>query len=384
MPLQRFIPSSTDRYISNDKNQGTVKFGHLNAVVDYINTYVAADSLQLEGVGPLTSVPRYITDASGNLSSLAISTGNVGIGTSTPVSKLETKTTDGFGAVRIYNNNDSSSPFHALRGNGGGVGLNTFSSNGTIDSPTDRTGLGYLTRFTGQVYVDGAFRIAARIEYYLTSAPSAANLNCGIRFMTASPTTYSIEERVGITSNGNLQIGDSIVSNRNSKVFIKGSGSTSATTSLLVQNSSGSNAIKITDDAQTFLYGTFGVYQTHHYSDNAGGAYRKSNSYDIIDYLRSYGSEYQLNGGYSGGTIFSVKDGFNTRIKYPLCVSTTFNNPNASAILQADSTTQGFLPPRMSTAQKLAIPTPSAGLMVYDTDLNKSFTYDGTTWQAHW
>ena len=53
---------------------------------------------------------------------------------------------------------------------------------------------------------------------------------------------------------------------------------------------------------------------------------------------------------------------------------------NASAILQADSTTQGFLPPRMTTAQKLAIATPAAGLMVYDTDLNQMSYYNGTTW----
>jgi hypothetical protein len=50
----------------------------------------------------------------------------------------------------------------------------------------------------------------------------------------------------------------------------------------------------------------------------------------------------------------------------------------ASAILQADSTTQGFLPPRMTTTQKNAIATPAAGLVVYDTDLNQLCTYDGT------
>jgi hypothetical protein len=53
---------------------------------------------------------------------------------------------------------------------------------------------------------------------------------------------------------------------------------------------------------------------------------------------------------------------------------------NASAKLQIDSTTQGFLPPRMTTAQKNAIATPAAGLMVYDTDLNQMSYYNGTTW----
>jgi hypothetical protein len=53
---------------------------------------------------------------------------------------------------------------------------------------------------------------------------------------------------------------------------------------------------------------------------------------------------------------------------------------NASARLQVDSTTQGFLPPRMTTTQKLAIGTPAAGLMVYDTTLNQMSYYNGTLW----
>jgi hypothetical protein len=53
---------------------------------------------------------------------------------------------------------------------------------------------------------------------------------------------------------------------------------------------------------------------------------------------------------------------------------------DASARLQVDSTTQGFLPPRMTTTQKLAIGTPAAGLMVYDTTLNQMSYYNGTLW----
>ena len=56
----------------------------------------------------------------------------------------------------------------------------------------------------------------------------------------------------------------------------------------------------------------------------------------------------------------------------------------ASAILQASSTTKGFLPPRGTNAQMLAIASPVAGLMFYDTTNNKLNCYDGTTWQACW
>jgi hypothetical protein len=41
---------------------------------------------------------------------------------------------------------------------------------------------------------------------------------------------------------------------------------------------------------------------------------------------------------------------------------------NASAKLQIDSTTQGFLPPRMTATQRSAISSPSVGLVVYQTD----------------
>ena len=43
--------------------------------------------------------------------------------------------------------------------------------------------------------------------------------------------------------------------------------------------------------------------------------------------------------------------------------------PVASAKVQIDSTTQGFLPPRMTNAQRIAIATPAIGLMVYCTDV---------------
>jgi len=55
---------------------------------------------------------------------------------------------------------------------------------------------------------------------------------------------------------------------------------------------------------------------------------------------------------------------------------------NASAILEAVSTTKGFLPPRMTTTEKNAIGTPAAGLMVFDTTLAKLCVYSGTAWET--
>jgi hypothetical protein len=54
--------------------------------------------------------------------------------------------------------------------------------------------------------------------------------------------------------------------------------------------------------------------------------------------------------------------------------------PNNSALLDITSTTRGFLPPRMTTAQRDAIASPAAGLVVYNSTTNKHQGYNGSTW----
>jgi hypothetical protein len=50
--------------------------------------------------------------------------------------------------------------------------------------------------------------------------------------------------------------------------------------------------------------------------------------------------------------------------------------PDASSLLEMQSTTQGVLVPRMNAVQRLAITTPANGLLVYDTDSLCFFFYD--------
>lgn len=57
------------------------------------------------------------------------------------------------------------------------------------------------------------------------------------------------------------------------------------------------------------------------------------------------------------------------------------NSPVASAQLDVSSTTKGFLPPRMTNAQRSAIGSPTAGLMVYQTDATAGlYYYTGSAW----
>jgi len=56
--------------------------------------------------------------------------------------------------------------------------------------------------------------------------------------------------------------------------------------------------------------------------------------------------------------------------------------PNTSALLDITSTNKGLLIPRMTTSQRLTISTPANGLMVYDTDKNEFYHYNGTGWRS--
>jgi uncharacterized protein (TIGR02145 family) len=59
------------------------------------------------------------------------------------------------------------------------------------------------------------------------------------------------------------------------------------------------------------------------------------------------------------------------------------NSPDASAALEVQSTTQGFLPPRMTEADRQDIITPAAGLIIYCTDCGSDGelqVYNGAAW----
>jgi hypothetical protein len=55
--------------------------------------------------------------------------------------------------------------------------------------------------------------------------------------------------------------------------------------------------------------------------------------------------------------------------------------PDSSAKLHISSTTQGFLPPRMTVVQRDLIVNPAEGLMIYNTTSKKINVFNGTAWQ---
>lgn len=55
-------------------------------------------------------------------------------------------------------------------------------------------------------------------------------------------------------------------------------------------------------------------------------------------------------------------------------------SPDVSAALDVESTTKGLLIPRMTTAQRTAITSPSKGLQVFDNTTNSHWYHNGTVW----
>ena len=207
--------------------------------------------------------------------------------------------------------------------------------------------------------------MAARVHF------EGAGTNLPSDNITGSGTVNQVAKFTGINA-----IGDSIITDTGTNVGIgetsptarlqiKGSGATSATTAVLVQNSAGTSLLKVLDNGVSIvgntLYGgfsyTLGVgLNLGQVGTSGGGGFAISfwdNGYSI-----NYAKFTKSNVCFSSGTVSSI----------------------ATAQLQIDSTTKGFLPPRMTSVQLAAIASPAAGLVVYDNTTNELKYYNGTVW----
>ena len=145
--------------------------------------------------------------------------------------------------------------------------------------------------------------------------------------------------------------------NPTATVHAKGSGSTSATTSLLVQDSNASEILKLVDSGRLSLGANNYI--------GSGGEWKCDINFVVNGTIQNGNSGYvQLSKAYAQSGLVAG--------------TTTLN---ASAILEGSSTTQGFLPPRMTTTQRNNIASPAAGLMIYNTTTAKLNVYT-TAWEA--
>ena len=183
-----------------------------------------------------------------------------------------------------------------------------------------------------------------------------------------SSSNYTLQWRNYVGAGGGRIYPDGVIigtqSTPSARLHIKGSGATSATTALLVENSAGTDTLEVRDDgrvvtgkgATTNANGTFNVL--HGVSNLTTRVFTVSR--DSV--LRGM----DINSG--GATKISDSSG-----------DQSFSH-TATAVLEVSSTTQGFLPPRMTGTQRDAIESPASGLIIYNTTTNKAQCYNGTDW----
>lgn len=106
-----------------------------------------------------------------------------------------------------------------------------------------------------------------------------------------------------------------------------------------------------------------------------------------IRYQWTHSNGHNASIGYFGGSDLYVFNDSTTNTAVlntdvlRLGINSSLTNIQASSALQVESTSKGFLPPRMTTTQKNAISSPAAGLIVYDTTLNKLCVFT-TAWET--
>jgi hypothetical protein len=138
-----------------------------------------------------------------------------------------------------------------------------------------------------------------------------------------------------------------------------------------LQNSLPIYSIKITDNAS---YGGLYIYNSSN-TITCTLLVIDNNFYTVS--RRNYAEFHNQTS--NGGFAFSVNYNFCFFIRADQRVSIG-NEDIASAKLSIASTTQGFLPPRMTTTQRDAISSPAAGLIIYNSTTNKLQCYNGTIW----
>ena len=155
--------------------------------------------------------------------------------------------------------------------------------------------------------------------------------------------------------------------------IFKGSGTTSATTALLVQDSAGTDLLKVNDAGEIGL-GATPTTNARAFIKSAGST-PATNALVIQNSLSTNLFKVQSDGKVYASNLRSTINSSSIELLQDVDFSGGDN-------YNFNSTTGGFLPPRMTDAERDAIATPAAGLMIYDTTNNQMNYWNGSTWIA--
>lgn len=249
----------------------------------------------------------------------------------------------------------------------------------TISSATGRLMI-YPTEGTLNRYVDFSNTSVRFNQLILEGEGGQNNINLsvggsGALRLTTTISTNPIEfftnnnNRASITaSTGNFLIGTTTDAgfrlDVNGTARITGTG-TATSNSFVVQNSASVQTFRVNDLGQVQIGRTTAINWT--FSSNT----LSCSQYAFI--LSTNGSALSTSG--NGGVL-----GNDTGAK--ICdQGLGSSNQLASAVLECNSTTRGFLPPRMTQAERNAIASPAIGLEIYQTDATEGkYIYKSSGW----
>jgi hypothetical protein len=180
------------------------------------------------------------------------------------------------------------------------------------------------------------------------------------------------------TSNIIISTGNIVPTDSGALFQVKGTGSTSATTSLLVQNSAGNTSLQIQDNGAVSVIneGNFSVNRYGNTLLSTGQSTSSLSTYNSSVTVTNTYVAFNTLGNYGWAFLQDLFQGY-----HPMIIQdATYKARETSALVELNSKTRGFLPPKMTTAQKLAIASPVGGLQVFDTTLNQMSYYNGSAW----
>jgi len=268
------------------------------------------------------------------------------------------------------------------------LGIGTASPTATLD--VNRVGSGNIVRFLSS----GASVVNIDVSGYMTvnyldSIVYIASSNILMR--TASGLTLSSNTNSALAklfANGNFAIGTTTDAgfkldvNGTARVsgdtIIQGSTALSNQNALLVRNTSSLHGLSVTNNAEVKI----GRNQLFSFSDTSTGGYQFSivATNSGVSISNSAAASRPVSFSMNTGEILRIHQSYTAIVTNSFLVGTTTDV--ASSKLTVESTTQGFLPPRMTTTQKNAIASPAIGLVVYDTTLGKLCVRGASAWET--
>jgi len=300
------------------------------------------------------------------------------------------------------------------------VGNNGATTAMTVDT-SGNVGIGTTSTYGSKVFVLASANVGLSVSDGTNSIVMYGNGGTAVALGTANSVplffTTGSTERMRIDSSGNVGIGTSSPSQKlhvnNGNILVGTAGSNavlyldstatyvrrnSSDGSLVLNNQAASNTIFTTNASETMRIDSSG---------NVGIGTASPNFRLQLNVTPASTANYlQITNGTTGTTsgdgmlvgVDSSNDAivwmqeaanlkFATSNTERMRIDSSGNvgigaTANASAILDAQSTTKGVRFPNMTTTQKNAVSSPAAGLVVFDTTLAKLCVYSGSAWQT--